>query len=158
MTGADEPKSAVYGRTEDNVMGAEQAKGSIDLARAERWDIGPNEHHGAGRTGSKRPVHPQTEIAAALAGNLDPVAPMPCTMARLVRGYGDPQTPAPVSGETAQKQRDHQPFETYRRDIAYLTREPALAGSENRRADKQNEVAAHQPYMRAIRCGATPAK
>ena len=135
MTGADEPKPAVFGGTEDNVMGAEQAKGSIDLARADSRDIGPDEYHRAGRTGSKCAVHPQTEIAAALAGSPDPVAPMPCTMARLVRGYGDLQTPAPVSGEPAQKQRDHQPLETHCRDIAYPSRESALADPEGRRAD-----------------------
>ena len=107
MTGADEPKSAVYGRTEDNVMGAEQAKGSVDLARSESRNIGPDEHHRAGRIGSKGSVHALAEIAAALAGSPDPVAPMPGAMARLVRGHGDPQTPAPVSGEPAQKQRNH---------------------------------------------------
>jgi hypothetical protein len=158
MTGADEPKPAVFGGTKDNVTGAEQAKSSIDLARTESRDIGPDEHHRAGRTGSECAVHAPAEIAAALAGSPDPVAPMPRAMARLVRSYGDPQTPAPVSGEPAQKQRNHQSLEMYRRDIAYLSCEPALAGSENRRADKQNEMASHQPYMRAIRCGGTPAK
>jgi hypothetical protein len=158
MTGADEPKSAVFGRTKDNVTGAEQAKGSIDLARSESRNIGPDEHHRAGRIGSKGSVHALAEIAATLADGLDPVVPMPGAMASLVRGYGDPQTPAPVSGETAQKQRDHQSLETYRREVAYVSCEPALAGSENRRADKQNEMASHQPYMRAIRCGGTPAK
>src|SRR6266478_49826 len=101
MTGADEPKPAVFGGTKDDVMGAEQAKGSVDLARTESRDIGPDEHHRAGRIGSKGSVHPQAEIAAALADNLDPAAPRPRAMARLVRGYGDPQTPAPVSGEPA---------------------------------------------------------
>jgi hypothetical protein len=158
MTGADEPKSAVFGGTKDDVMGAEQAKGSVDLARTESRDIGPDEHHRAGRIGSKGSVHALAEIAAALAGRLDPVAPMPRAMARLVRGYGDPQTPAPVSGEPAQKQRNHQPLETHCRDVADVSREAALADSERRRADKQNEVTTHQPYMRAIRCGATPAK
>jgi hypothetical protein len=158
MTGANEPKPAVFGGTKDNVTGAEQAKSSIDLARTESRDIGPDEHHRAGRTGSECAVHAPAEIAAALAGSPDPVAPMPRAMARLVRSYGDPQTPAPVSGEPAQKQRNHQSLEMYRRDIAYLSCEPALAGSENRRADKQNEMASHQPYMRAIRCGGTPAK
>ena len=158
MTGADEPKPAVFGRTEYNVMGAEQAKGGVDLTRAESRDIGADEYHKAGRTGSERAVHAPAEIAAALAGSLDPVAPMPRAMARLVRGYGDPQTPAPVSGEPAQKQRNHYPLETHCRDVANVSREAALADSERRRADKQNEVTTHQPYMRAIRCGATPAK
>ena len=107
MTGADEPKPAVFGGTKDNVTGAEQAKSSIDLARTESRDIGPDEHHRAGRTGSERAVHALAEIAAALAGSPDPVPPIPSAMARLVRGYGDPQAPAPVSGEPAQKHRNH---------------------------------------------------
>jgi hypothetical protein len=158
MTGADEPKPAVFGGTKDNVTGAEQAKSSIDLARTESRDIGPDEHHRAGRTGSECAVHALAEIAAALAGSPDPVPPIPSAMARLVRGYDDPQAPAPVSGEPAQKQPNHQPLETYRRDVADVSREAALADSERRRADKQNEVTTHQPYMRAIWCGATPAK
>ncbi len=125
MTGADEPKSAVFGRTEDDVVGAEQAKGRVGLARAESRDIGADEHHRAGRTGSERAVHALAEIAAALADNLDPVVPMPSAMAGLVRCYGDLQTPAPVSSETAQKQRDHQSLETHCRDIAYVSEEVA---------------------------------
>src|SRR5712671_1965120 len=129
MTGADEPKSAVFGGTKDDVMGAEQAKGSVDLARTESRDIGADEHHRAGRIGSKGSVHALAEIAAALAGRRDPVAPMPRAMARFVRGYGDPQTPAPLSGEPAQKQRNHQPLETHCPDVANVSREPALADS-----------------------------
>jgi hypothetical protein len=83
---------------------------------------------------------------------------MPGAVASLIRCYSDPQTPPPVSGETTQKQRDHQSLETRCRDIADVMRKPALAGPETRRAEEQDEVAPHQPYRRAIRCGARPAK
>src|ERR1700730_18224370 len=104
MPGAKEPKPAVFGGTKDNVTGAEQAKSSIDLARTESRDIGPDEHHRAGRTGSECAVHALAASAPPRAGSPDPVPPIRSAMARLVRGEGDPQTPAPVSGEPAQKQ------------------------------------------------------
>jgi hypothetical protein len=63
----------------------------------------------------------------------------------LVWCHHDPQTPAPVLGQTAQQQRDHQSLELHRRDIADIVRETAFASAEQRRPDEQNDGAPHQP-------------
>jgi hypothetical protein len=63
----------------------------------------------------------------------------------LVWCHHDPQTPAPVLGQTAQQQRDHRPLEAKRCDIADIPREPPLASPEHWRSDEQNESAPHQP-------------
>jgi len=127
MTGADKPKPTVFGRAEDEIVGAEQMERRGDMAGTERRDIGPDEYRRTRRAGLECAAHADTEIPAALAYGFDPVAPMSGTMASLVRGHGDPQMPAPVRSETAEQQRDHQPLEAHRRDIADFAREPALA-------------------------------
>src|SRR6266446_4799332 len=123
MTGPDEPKPAIFSRTECEVTDAEQAKGSRDLARSQSRDIGADEDHRAGRTGSKRSAHALAEITATLAHSDAAAVPMAGAMASLVRCDGDPQMPAPVTGETAQKQRNHQALETHCGEIAYVSRE-----------------------------------
>ena len=68
--------------------------------------VAADKYDGAGRAGLERAAHAYTEIAAALADRLDPGLPVPPAMASLVRRHRDPHTPAPVTGETAQHQRD----------------------------------------------------
>src|SRR5207248_10569368 len=88
--------------------------------------------------------------------------PEPPAMTGAVGRNGDAQTPSRVSTEAAQQPRQHQPLETYSRDIADVARQTALASAERRRPREHDEVpgqmARHQPYRRAIRCGGTPAK
>jgi hypothetical protein len=67
MTGTDEPKSAIFGRTECEITSAELTKSGRDLARSHSRDIGADEYHRARRTGSECAVHAAPEITAALA-------------------------------------------------------------------------------------------
>ena len=145
MADADEPKPAILGRTENHVMVTEQTKRCRYHAGIERGDIGADQHHRAGRASPKRALHADAEIATTLADGLDPSAPVPDAMASRVRRHGDPQAPAAVCRQTAKQQRDHQTFETNRRNIADLTREPAFADAKTRRSYKQNKMALHQP-------------
>ncbi len=62
-----------------------------------------------------------------------------------VWGHRDPQIPAPVAGQTAQKSRDHQPLEAHRGEFADLLRQPALAVPQRRCAHEQDEMVPHQP-------------
>jgi hypothetical protein len=132
MAGADEPKSAILGGAEHHIAVAEQAESRGYLVGAERRDIGAYQHYRTWRASPERALHPDAEIAAALSDGFDPPAPMSGVVASPVRRQRDPQAPAPVGRQTAKQQPYHQSFEMHRRDIADLTCEPALAGSETR--------------------------
>ena len=80
-----------------------------------------------------------------MTDGFDASTPVPGMMARLIRGYYDPQPPPPVPGEPAQQKRDHQALEAHRRDIADFPRKPALAAAQSGRPDEQHKMAAHQP-------------
>jgi hypothetical protein len=133
---ADEPEPAILGRAEDESVLAEEAKGSGDVTGGERRDVAADQHHRTLRAGGEGTAHADTQIAAALAGNFDASAPTPGLTARLVRRHRDAQPPAPVGGEAAQQQRQHQALEAHRRDIANRTRKPALAAPQLGCADK----------------------
>src|ERR1700682_3579142 len=113
MKGADEPKSAILGRSEDEAVAAEQAEGAGDVTSPERRDVAADQHHGAGRAGGQCTAHADAQIAAALTDSFDAPTPLPGMTARLVRGYRDPQPPPPVMGEPAQQERDHQALEAH---------------------------------------------
>ena len=89
MAGADEPKSAILGRSEDEVVAAEQAEGGGDVTRRERRDVAADQHHRAGCAGGQCAAHADTQIAAALADGLDAPTPMASMTARLIRRYCD---------------------------------------------------------------------
>jgi hypothetical protein len=145
VTGADEPKAAILGRTEYEIMAPKEAESRGDMTGIERRDIGPDEHHRTGRAGSECAAHADPEIARALPNRLYPAAPITGTAAGPVGRHRDPQPPTPVPAQTAQQQRDHRPLEAERRDITYFAREATFPAAEQRRADKQNESAPHQP-------------
>src|SRR6516162_2842776 len=130
MAGADQPKPSILGRTENHIAVAEHAEGRSDFAGAECRDIGADQHHRTWMAGPERALHPDAEIATALAKGFDRSAPT--AGASSIRGQCDPQAPPPIRRQTAKQHRDHQPLETLRRDIADLTRQPALADAETR--------------------------
>ena len=121
-------------------------------------DPAAHQHRGTRRARSQGAAHSDAEIAPTLANGFNAAAPMSRPTACLVGRHGDKQAPAPVGGEPTQQQRQHQPLELHRRDVADCAREPALAGAELRRTHKQHQMAPHQPYSRTMRAGGTPAK
>jgi hypothetical protein len=110
-----------------------------------RRDVGPDKHRWTRGAGFERPAHADPEIARALPDRLYPAAPMTGAKAGIVGCHREPQTPAPVLGETAQEQRDHRPLEAKRCDIADIAREPPLTGPELWRPNEQNEGAVRHP-------------
>jgi len=145
MAGADKPEPAILGRSEDKLVTAEQAEGGGDVTRRECGNVAADQHHRTGRAVGQSAAHADAQIAAALTDGFDASTPVPGMMARLIRGYYDPQPPPPVPGEPAQQKRDHQALEAHCRDIADFPREPPLTDPELRRTDEQHEMAAHQP-------------
>src|ERR1700730_6828983 len=145
MAGGDEPTSAILERSEDEVVAAETAEGGGDVTSPKRGNVAPDQNYRTGRAGGQCAAHADTQIAAALAGAFDAPTPMASMMARLIRGYRDPQPPTPVGGEPAQQQCNHQALEAHCGDIADFPGEPALAAAQIGRPDEQHEMAAHQP-------------
>jgi hypothetical protein len=130
VTGADEPEPAILGRSEYEVTAPEEVESRGGMPGIERRDVGADEDHRTGLAGLERPAHADTEITRALPDRLYPAAPMTGATVGLVWCHHDPQTPAPVLGQTAQQQRDHRPLEAKRCDIADIPREPPLASPE----------------------------
>src|SRR5215510_516155 len=118
----DEPEPAILGRTENQIVAAEEAEGLGDVTGTQRRDVGPDENCRTRGTGGERAAHADAEITLPLPDRLDPSAPMTDTMAGLVRRHRDPQPPTPVPGEAAQQERDHRALEAQRREIADLAR------------------------------------
>jgi hypothetical protein len=141
--GADEPEPAIGSRAKDQIVNAEQSERGGDAAGVECRDVAADEHRRTVCSLGKRTAHAPSEVAGALPEDFYPPPPMPGMTARPVRGYGDPQIPASIGRQAAQQQADHQALEPYRRDVADLAREPALAVPEGRRAHEQDELAAH---------------
>jgi len=144
VTRANEPKSAILGRAENQIVLAENAESFGDVTGTQRRNIRPDEDCRARRTGRERALHAGPEVALALSDRLDPLAPMTGVLTGPVRRYRDPQTPAAVPRQAAQQPRDHHPLEPHRPDIADLPSEAALTAAELRRPHEQNESAAHQ--------------
>jgi hypothetical protein len=107
----DEPKPAIFGGTQHEIVTPQEAEGGRHCGSAESRDVGPDEHHWPARESTERTVHPTAEISAPLGGDLARPAAGPQPMASSVRGYCDPQPPPPVGAQPAEQQRDHQPLE-----------------------------------------------
>jgi hypothetical protein len=145
VAGADQPEPAIFGRTENEIVAAEEAESLGDVTGIQRRDVGTDENCRPRGTVGERAAHAGSEVALPLADSLDPNAPMTGTMAGLIRRHRNPQPPTPVFGEAAQQERDHRALEAQRREIADLPREAALAAPEKRRSHEQNDGVPHQP-------------
>jgi hypothetical protein len=145
VAGADEPEAAIFGRTENQIMTAEEPESLGDVGSSERRDVAPDENRRARGAGGECATHPVAEIPPTLADNLHPGPPMTGAATGAIRGHRNSQAPAAVPAETAQEPRDHKPLEAHRRDIADLAGEPSLAAPERWCPHEQNEGAAHQP-------------
>src|SRR5260370_6175734 len=99
-------------------MTAKKAERRGDMVRAERRDVGADEHRRPRRTGNEGMAHPLAEIAAALPDNRNSARPEPLALQGGVRGDREAQMPSPVSTEAKQYPRQHQPLETQRRNVA----------------------------------------
>jgi hypothetical protein len=130
VTGADKPEPAILSRSEYEVTAPEEVESRGGMPGIERRDVGPDEDHRTGPAGLERTAHSDPEIARALPDRLYPAVPTTGATVGLVWCHHDPQTPAPVLGQTAQQQRDHRPLEAKRCDIADIPREPPLASPE----------------------------
>src|SRR5437660_10045366 len=62
---ADKPEPAIFGGTEHELMGPEEAESFCDMTGVERRDVGPDEHHRSPRSGSERPADAHPEFARA---------------------------------------------------------------------------------------------
>jgi len=113
------------------------------MTGGERWDIATDQHYGALRACGERAAHPNTQIALTLSGHVDAAAPVSGMPARLVRGHRDVQPPAPVAGQSAQQEGEHEALEAKRCEIADVLRQTAFAAPQVGCSDKQNQVAAH---------------
>src|SRR5580692_11851879 len=63
---ADQPETAVAGRTEHEIVAAEQAKGVRDVAGTQRRNIAADQYHRARRQQLERQRHALPEIAPPL--------------------------------------------------------------------------------------------
>ena len=126
-------------------MSTEQPKGGSDVAGGERRDVAADQHDRARRAGRQSAPHADAKIPFALTGNLSAAPPMTGLTACDVRRYRDAQPPAPVCGEPAQEERQHQSLKAHRRDIPDRLRQTAFAAAHLRCPDKENQMAVHQP-------------
>jgi hypothetical protein len=124
-------------------MPPQQTKSASHMMGAECRNVATYQHHRPRRTGGERATHATSQITTSLSDNINPSAPTPSVAARVVRGHRNSQTPPPVGSEPAHQQRDHQPLEAHRRDIADLLRQTTLAAPKPRCAHKQDEITAH---------------